>query len=178
LWIALFIGIGFGIFLEQGGMGSAAKISGQFYWRDLSVLKIMLSAIVTAAMGLFWFARLGWLDYGMVFVEPTFIWPQLVGGLLFGLGFVTGGLCPGTSCVAAASGRIDGLVLLLGLLIGIFIFNEAFSLIEAFYRSGSVGRSLLPDVLHISNITTLSILVLLAIAAFAVAELIEKRVRQ
>lgn len=57
LWIALLLGIGFGIFLEQGGMGNARKIAGQFYLRDLSVLKIMFSAIVTASLGLYWFAR-------------------------------------------------------------------------------------------------------------------------
>ncbi len=176
LWIALLLGIGFGIFLEQGGMGSAQKISGQFYLRDLSVLKIMFSAIVTASLGVYWFARLGWLDYDLIFIEETFIWPQIVGGLLFGAGFVTGGLCPGTSCVAASSGRIDGIVLLFGMLLGIILFNEAFPLLESFYRSGSMGKSTLTELLDISHTWALALLVIVALAAFYVAELIEKSV--
>lgn len=178
LLIALVLGLGFGIFLEQGGMGSANKIAGQFYLRDLSVLKIMFSAIVTAAIGLFWFSRLGLLDYDSLFVEPTFVWPQIVGGLLFGAGFVIGGLCPGTSCVAASSGRLDGMVLLLGMFIGIVVFNEAFPLFEDFYRSGSIGKQDIPDLLGLPHGFSLILLVAAAITAFAIAERIEKRSRE
>lgn len=166
LWLALVIGLAFGALLEQGGMGHARKVAGLFYFRDFAVLKIMFSAILTCAIGLFWLARLGWLDYDMLFVEPTFVWPQLVGGLIFGAGFAIGGLCPGTSCVAVASGRLDGLALLLGMLFGIALFNELFDWIEPFYRSGSMGVSRLPDVLGVSEVLTLAGLAVIAMSAF------------
>src|SRR6476469_9840586 len=108
--IAVLLGIAFGWFLERGGMGNARKLSGQFYLTDLSVLKLMFSAIVTAMLGLFWLSWAGLLDLSRVYVPETFIAPQLVGGLVFGVGFATGGLCPGTSCVAAATGRGDGMM--------------------------------------------------------------------
>ncbi len=175
LWIALFLGIAFGVFLEQGGMGDARKISAQFYFRDLAVMKIMFSAVVTAALGLFWFAKLGWLDYDLIFVPPTYVWPQILGGIVFGAGFVTGGLCPGTSCVAVASGRLDGLALLLGLFVGIFLFNEFFDYFEEFYRSGSLGSIALPEYLGVSTASLLVGLVVVALALFLGAEAIERR---
>ena len=175
LWLVLLLGIAFGFFLEQGGMGNALKISGQFYFRDMAVLKIMFSAIVTTALGLFWFSKLGWLDYDLIHMLPTFTWPQITGGLIFGAGFVVGGLCPGTSCVALASGRIDGLALLLGLFAGIFLFNESYPLIEPFYRSSDLGPVNLADVFGISHGAVLLMLVLIALAAFAGSEWIEKR---
>ena len=104
VWAALPIGFAFGWFLERGGLGNARKLAGQFYLTDLTVFKVMFSAIVTAALGVFWSERIGLLDLSQVAVPPTFIMPQLIGGLVFGVGFITGGLCPGTSCVAAASG--------------------------------------------------------------------------
>ncbi len=175
LLLALVLGLAFGWLLERGGMGSARKIAAQFTLTDLSVLKIMFSAILTTAMGLYWFAKAGWVDFESLFVEPTYLWPQLLGAVLFGAGFVIGGLCPGTACVAMASGRLDGAVLLAGLLVGIGLFNAAFPAIESLYRSGSVGVTLLPDVLGISIGQTLLALTLLALAAFWIAERIEAR---
>ena len=69
------------------------------------MLKVMFSAIVTAMLGAFWLGRLGVIDLAAIYVPETFLAPQIVGGLIFGVGFVLAGLCPGTSCVAAASGR-------------------------------------------------------------------------
>ena len=123
LVVAVLLGIAFGWVLERGGMGNARKLAGQFYFTDLSVLKLMFSAILTAMLGLFWLSWAGLLDLSRVYVPETFIVPQIVGGLIFGVGFATGGLCPGTSCVAAATGRRDGIALVLGMLAGVFVFG-------------------------------------------------------
>ena len=80
---------GFAMFLERGGMGSARKLAGQFYFTDLSVLKLMFSAILTAMLGLFWLSWAGLLDLSRVYVPETFVAPQLVGGVVFGVGFAT-----------------------------------------------------------------------------------------
>ena len=68
----------------------------------------MFTALVTAMLGAFWLDRIGFLDLRLVYMPETFVIPQAVGGALFGAGFLLGGLCPGTSCVAAATGRLDG----------------------------------------------------------------------
>src|SRR5688500_14904367 len=100
-------------------MGSARKLAGQFYLRDLTVFKVMFTAILTAMLGVFWLGWIGVLDLSRVYVPETWIVPQLAGGIVFGIGFVMAGLCPGTSCVSAATGRIDGLMTVAGMFLGI-----------------------------------------------------------
>jgi hypothetical protein len=175
LLIAVLLGIAFGWFLEQGGMGNARKLSGQFYFTDLSVLKLMFSAILTAMLGLFWLSWAGLLDLSRVYVPETFIAPQLVGGLVFGVGFATGGLCPGTSCVAAATGRKDGIALIAGMLAGVFVFGEAFPAIGRFADSTARGAWMLPQALGLSYGTVVGMVVAVALGAFAGAEWLERR---
>jgi len=178
LVIAVLLGIAFGWFLERGGMGNARKLAGQFYFTDLSVLKLMFSAILTAMLGLFWLSWAGLLDLSRVYVPETFIAPQVVGGLVFGVGFAAGGLCPGTSCVAAATGRRDGLALIAGVLTGVFVFGEAFPAIGAFADSTARGAWTLPQALGLSYGTVVGIIVAAALGAFAGAEWLERRVER
>lgn len=175
LVVAVLLGIAFGWFLERGGMGNARKLAGQFYFTDLSVLKLMFSAILTAMLGLFWLSWAGLLDLSRVYVPETFIVPQLVGGAVFGVGFATGGLCPGTSCVAAATGRRDGIALVLGMLAGVFVFGEAFPFIETFAESTARGAWTLPDAFGVSHGTVVGMIVAAALGAFAGAEWLERR---
>ena len=175
LFLALPIGIAFGWLLERGGLGNARKLAGQFYLTDLTVFKVMFSAIITAALGAFWLARIGWLDLSLVAVPPTFLLPQLLGGLVFGMGFVLGGLCPGTSCVAAATGRTDGLALMGGMLGGVLVFGELLPRLDPFYRSTDRGPLTLPDLIPASYGTTVFLLVTVALICFVAAEAIERR---
>jgi len=173
---ALVFGIGFGWFLERGGLGSAKKIAAQFYLTDMTVLKVMFSAIVTAAVGIAILGTAGVVDPSRLFIQPTFVLPQLIGGLVFGVGFVMGGLCPGTSCVAFASGRWDGLALIGGMLVGIVLFNEAYPLLDRFYGSTPLGVTTLAGVLGIPFGAGVALLTVVAGAACVVAERIERKV--
>ncbi|MFT3771642.1 MAG: YeeE/YedE thiosulfate transporter family protein [Minicystis sp.] len=148
---------------------------GQFNLTDMTVLKVMFSAIVTAMLGIFWLARLGLVDLARVFVPETWILPQLVGGLVFGAGFVVAGLCPGTSCVAAASGRGDGAMVMLGMLAGVLAAGIAFQPLHAFYESTACGPLTWPDLLHVPYGVAVLAVVTLALAAFRAAEHIERR---
>lgn len=175
LSVALLIGIAFGWFLERGGLGNARKLAGQFYLNDLTVFKVMFSAIVTAALGVFWLSRFGWLDLSRIVMPPTYLAPQAAGGIVFGIGFLIGGLCPGTSCVAAASGRLDGIALICGMLVGVLAFGELLPLIAGFYNSTPRGELSLDQVLNLSRGVTVFLLVAVALAGFAAAERIEER---
>ncbi len=146
---AVCIGIAFGWCLERGGMGNARKLAGQFYLRDFTVIKVMFSALITAMLGVFWLGRLGVIDVHSLYVPETFLVPQVIGGVLFGAGFVIGGLCPGTSCVAAASGRLDGLAVMAGMFIGVLGFGIVFSRIQRIYYATSRGAFTLPTASHI-----------------------------
>lgn len=175
LLVALGIGLVFGWFLERGGMGNARKLASQFYFTDMAVFKILFTAVVTAMLGLFWLTRLGVLEPALVYVPPTFVLPHLVGGLVFGVGFVIGGLCPGTSCVAISSGRWDGLALLGGMLFGIFLFGEAFPWVEGFYSSTPAGTLTLPEVFDLPYPVVVLGITAGAVAMFYGAEAIERR---
>jgi uncharacterized membrane protein YedE/YeeE len=172
---ALMIGVAFGWFLERSGMGSARKLSGQFYLTDLTVFKMMFSAILTAMLGAFWLGRLGLLDLSRVYVPETFLAPQLVGGLVFGAGFAIGGLCPGTSCVAAASGRGDGLMLMAGMFSGVLLTGLLFKPLEHFYTSTARGPLTLPRVLHVPYGVVVAGIVCIAFVGFRLAEAVESR---
>jgi uncharacterized membrane protein YedE/YeeE len=175
LAVALAIGIAFGWCLERAGMGSARKLAGQFYFTDLTVFKVMFSAIVTAMLGAFWLARIGVLDLSRVYVPETFVWPQLVGGLVFGVGFAVGGLCPGTSCVAAVTGRGDGMMLVGGMLSGVLVTGVFFRPLAAFYESTPRGAFTIPELAHLPYGVVVLGVVVIALAGFRGAEWIESR---
>jgi uncharacterized membrane protein YedE/YeeE len=175
---ALAIGIGFGWFLERGGMGNARKLAAQFYLTDMTVFKLLFTAVVTAMLGLFWLGRLGLVELSLVYVPPTWVVPQLLGGLVFGVGFVMGGLCPGTSCVAIASGRKDGLAVLGGMLFGILLFGEAFPVVRSVYEATPAGTLTLPALTGLPYSVMIAIVGIGAVAAFRAAEWIEARARR
>jgi uncharacterized membrane protein YedE/YeeE len=175
LVIAAMIGIAFGFTLERAGLGSAPKLAGQFYLNDLTVFKVMFSAIVTAMLGAFWLSRLGILDLSQVYLPETFLLPQLAGGLLFGAGFVVAGLCPGTSCVAAATGRGDGVMVMLGMFAGVLVTGLAFAPLRHFYESTARGALTLPELLRIPDGVVICGIVAMALIAFQIAERLERR---
>jgi len=175
LAIAVTIGIAFGFALERAGLGDARKLAGQFYLTDLTVFKVMFTAIITAMLGLFWLSFFGVIDLARIYVPETFLLPQLAGGLLFGVGFVLAGLCPGTSCVAAATGRGDGLFVMLGMFGGVLVTGLAFEPLRRFYESTARGVLTLPSLLHVSYGIVVCAVVLIALIGFRAAEWVEGR---
>lgn len=175
LIVAFIIGIGFGFFLERAGFGSSKKLAAQFYFTDMSVLKVMFSAIVTAMIGIFYLSWIGFMDLSLVYLNPTYIVPDIIGGLLLGIGFVIGGYCPGTSACGAATGRIDAFFYLAGVLIGIFIFGEMYPLLKGFADSTFMGNVTLPQILNIPYGVVVFLVILMAVGAFAAAEWGEKK---
>ena len=175
LLVAFAIGIGFGFFLERAGFGSARKLVAQFYLTDLAVFKVMFTAIVTAMLGVTYLGWMGLLDLSQVYLVPTYWGAQVVGGLLLGVGFVVGGYCPGTSVAAVATGRIDALAYLGGILAGTLGFAVGFPLLRGLYVAGSAGELTLPQLLHLPYGVVVFAVVLMALGGFAGAEWIERR---
>ena len=175
LVVAMFIGIAFGWVLERSGMGSARKLAGQFYLRDLTVFKVMFTAIVTAMLGVFWLGWLGFVNVSRIYVPETFILPQLAGGLIFGAGFAIAGLCPGTSCVSAATGRVDGVAVVLGMFAGVLTMGALIGSLGGFYSSTPRGTLTLPDFFGTSYGVVVFGVVLLALVGFSVAGAAERR---
>ncbi|MCX6143654.1 MAG: YeeE/YedE thiosulfate transporter family protein [Ignavibacteriales bacterium] len=175
LVVAFITGIGFGFFLERGGFNSAKKLAAQFYFTDLTVFKVMFTAIITAMVGLYYLSVIGFLDLSLVYLTPTFLLPQVVGGLLLGFGFVIGGYCPGTSCVAVSTGRIDAMVYLGGTMFGILVFGEVFPLVSNFYVSTPMGQITLPQITGLPYGLLVFLVVLMALGGFVGAEWVERK---
>ncbi len=175
LLLALLLGIGFGFALERAGFGSARKLTSQFYLDDLAVFKVMFTAIVTAMIGTSALAWAGALDLSLVALVPTYWIAQVAGGLLLGVGFVVGGYCPGTGVAAAATGRLDGLVTLLGILAGCAGFAFAYPALEGLYLAGEMGEQTLPDFFGVPRALVVAAVLAMALAGFAAAHAIERR---
>jgi len=175
LIVAFLIGIGFGFFLERAGFGSAKKLTAQFYLTDLSVFKVMFTAIITAMLGIFYLGWMGFVDLSLVYLTPTFLVPQIVGGLLLGAGFVVGGYCPGTACAALSTGKMDALINLLGIILGIVVFGEFFPWVEGFYYATPMGQVTLPQLLQLPYGLVVFLVALMAIGGFAGATWMERR---
>lgn len=178
LLLAFIIGIAFGFVLESSGFSSSRKLAGLFYGYDTVVLKVFFTAGITAMVGLLFFSLFGWIDMEMVYVNPTFLPSAIIGGLIMGLGFIMGGFCPGTSVCAAAIGKIDALVFIAGLFIGVLMFTEGYPLLKNLYMAGAKGDVKLSDVLGIKDGVMALLFIFMAITVFWIGEKAEKKYTQ
>ena len=176
--LAFIIGIGFGFVLESSGFSSSRKLAGVFYGYDTEVLKVFFTAAITAALGLLFFSLFGWIDLNWVYVNPTY-WPSnIAGGVIMGAGFILGGFCPGTSVCAASIGKIDAMVFMGGIFLGVIVFGEGYPLWENFYKAGFAGYPRLSEMMGISQGLFAFLMVLAALAMFWVGEWAEKKFPQ
>lgn len=167
LLLTLVGGVAFGVVLERAGFGSGCKLTAVFYGYDMSVVKVMFTAIVTAMVGLWLLASIGVIDMQEIYIVPTNYAAQLVGGLVFGAGFVIGGYCPGTAVVACAAGRTDAWVFALGLLAGIAVYARYMSGVEQWIRANAVDNVTLPSLTGIAAGWWVALfVVMLALAAW------------
>ncbi len=177
LIVSLITGVLFGFVLERAGFADSRTLTNIFYFRDMRVLRVMFSALTTAMVGLIVLSWLGLFDYSILLkysLLKTYLWPQLVGGILFGLGFVIGGYCPGTAMVGVTSGKVDAIVFLGGMIVGIYVFAAGFPVWSGFYKSADLGRLTLWQVFNVPMSVMAALIVVMALAAFWLAGLGEK----
>ena len=163
LWLAIPIGIIFGFALFHAGFTDGRRIAWAFYFKDVGVPVVMFSAIVTGMLGLWGLSLVGFLDISMVYMLPTYLVPMAVGGLLFGVGMVIGGYCPGTAIASIATGKIDAMVFIVGFLIGSLVFGDLFPIWGEFYNSNYMGAFRLDQWLGVGLGTMVLIVVLVAV---------------
>ena len=118
------IGCAFGAILFLGGATSYRKILGTLLLKDMTIIKLMLTAIGVVA-----------------------------GGGIFGIGWAISGYCPGTCLVGASEGKLDALFTLLGALFGAFVFAMAFPILDAWLlQNANFGKITLEEVIGVSGI--------------------------
>ncbi|HIP47988.1 MAG TPA: sulfurtransferase [Lutibacter sp.] len=168
LLIGFLIGIGFGFILEAAGFTSTRKLAGVFYGYDATVIKVFFTAALTALVGLFILHFMGWIDITATFFPKTYWIPTLIGGAIMGAGFIIGGFCPGTSVAAAATGKIDAMVFVVGVIIGIFGFIFTFDLWEGIRKAGNMGVVNVTEWLGINEGVFIFIFIVIAAITFVV----------
>jgi uncharacterized membrane protein YedE/YeeE len=178
LGLAVLLGIFFGLSLERSGLADPHRLTGVFYFRDFTVPKVMFTAIIVASTGIYLLADLRLLDLSRVWIIPTFFWPQLAGGLLFGAGFVMSGYCPGTSVAGLATGRLDALVAMAGISVGSLLFAVLYPLLERFYLSSDMGVVTIPGLLGVNHWIVIALLIAMAGVMFLFLTRFEKRARR
>ena len=173
---AIPVGVAFGVILERAGLGDPRVIAGQLLGRDFTVVRVMFGAIVTAMLGVVWAGSAGWIDPSSIAMPPTDLPAQALGAVIFGGGFALAALCPGTACVAAASGRRDGLAAVGGMFVGTALTPVAWPVVrEAVADVPREGATLAVDTgLPVGVVVV--VLTIAAVLAMIVGRLMERRV--
>ena len=169
LWLGLVFGIIFGFLLQKGGATKYDVILGQLLLTDFTVLKIMMSAVVVGMPGIFIMKKLGWIEFDIKFGS---LGKNVIGGLLFGLGFALLGFCPGTIAGAVGNGYLDASVGgLIGIVIGSGLFAAVFPKVRnGILQWGDYGQLTLPQLLKVNEWVVIVPLSGLIIAMFIVLE--------
>jgi uncharacterized membrane protein YedE/YeeE len=116
---------------------------GALFLTDFTVMKIMLTAIATGMIGIISMHALGLVE---LHVKPTRYAANIIGGLIFGVGFGLLGYCPGTGAAALGQGNFDAIAGILGLLAGSYLYAETSGFLEAtVLKWGSRGKIMLPE---------------------------------
>lgn len=164
LLLGLLTGFLFGFFLQKGHVAKFKVIVGQFLLRDFTVLKTMLTAIVVGGVGVYALKALG---LAALHVKPAQLVAVALGGLVFGVGMVLLGYCPGTSVAAAAEGHRDALFGILGIFVGSAIFAEFYGLLSSTVMKWyDLGPVTLPQVLGVPSWLVLAVLAAVALVLF------------
>jgi uncharacterized protein len=148
LILGLVTGIGFGFLLQKGRVAKYQTVLGQLLLKDWTVFKVMITAIVTGAVGVYFLVERG--------AATLDIWPfqpaaMLVGAILFGIGIAIIGYCPGTGMAAAGEGSRDAMIGVLGMIAGAGVFVAAFNILEPFGLTlGDWGKLTIPEMLRAS----------------------------
>jgi hypothetical protein len=173
----LICGAAFGFVLENAGFGSPRKLNAQFKLTDWSVFKVMFTAIVVAAVGLWAIRVLGFIPPDTLFVPQALVMASAVGGAMVGAGFAIGGYCPGTSVVGLFSGRLDALVFIVGVVIGTFAFAGFYG--ETIRYIMSIGEIIdgdtITDAYGISEPVILALLAAALVGIFYLGSWFEQR---
>lgn len=146
----LICGLVFGFALERAGFASACNLTAQLRFKDWRVFKVMFTAIIVCAFGLYFLQLTGMMAKDDIYIPTVFLWATMLGGVGVGAGMAVGGYCPGTSVVGFVSGKIDGLVFFLGLILGTFVFAGAYEAIEPILEAvpGPEAQTV-PELLHL-----------------------------
>ena len=150
LWMGLMFGIVFGFLLQKGGATKYDVIVAQLLLSDFTVVKIMLSAVVTGMIGIYAMKAMGWIELS---IKSGSLGKNIIGGLMFGVGFAVLGYCPGTIAGAVGNGYLDAIVGgLAGIIIGSGLFAALYpKLKSSILTKGDFGELTFPKLFKVND---------------------------
>ena len=164
LSLGLITGIAFGVFLQQGRVLRFEKQVGAMLLKDMTIVKFMLSAIIVGTVGINLLVSAGVVGLK---IKATYVAANLIGGLLFGVGWAVVGYCPGTSVGALGEGRFHAVWTILGMLVGAGIYAEVYPAMKGSVLNwGVFGKLTLPQVLGVSQWIVIPIFVACILVVF------------
>ena len=160
--LGLLFGVAFGFLLQKGGVAKYHILIGVLLLEDFTVIKVMLTAVIAGCIGVFSLDALGLIK---LHVKPTRYASNIVGGLVFGIGFGLLGYCPGTGAAALGQGNWDAIAGIVGLMMGSYLFAEASAWLgKTLMKVGDRGKLMLPEVVGLRLTTFLLIFLPLLVA--------------
>lgn len=167
LMLGAFFGIIFGFLLQKGGVAKYHVLLGVLLLEDMTVIKVMLTAIIVGMIGVLSMHRLGLVE---LHLKPTRYAANIFGGLLFGVGFALIGYCPGTGAAALGQGNYDAVGGVLGLIAGSYLYAELSGVLSRTLETwGDRGKLTLPELLGMNtNAFVLAFVPFLALALVAI----------
>ena len=173
LLIGFLIGMGFGFVLEQAGFSSSRKIAGVFYGYDFVVIKVFFTAVLVAMIGILFFNYMDWIDLNRIYVNDFYLYSTIIGGVIMGVGMIISGFCPGTAFSAASIGKIDAMVFIIGIFLGILIFAEGYPLWKSIHLGDNLGAIKLSTAMGLSDGLFALVIIVVAIIMYWLIEKIE-----
>jgi uncharacterized protein len=130
--IYVMLGAAFGFLLSRSGAADYDFIQAMFQFSSVQLYGIMGTAVAITAPGLWLLKRYGRTAAG----APIRIDPKpatrgnVIGGLLFGVGWSMAGMCPGPIFVNIGEGKIYALAALAGALTGTALLGAVYRVVQ------------------------------------------------
>ncbi|MCB9839201.1 MAG: YeeE/YedE family protein [Phycisphaeraceae bacterium] len=164
-------GLIFGFLLQRGGVTRYRVILGQFLLKDFTVLKVMMTAIVVGAVGIYGMLATGMLGEGAMHLKSATLLGNALGGVIFGVGMAVLGYCPGTGVGAMADGSRHAIFGVLGMIAGAAVFAELYPWVNrTFLKVGDLGKVTVSQETGLSPWWFILAMAVIAVAGFLALE--------
>jgi len=164
----LVTGILFGFLLQKGRVLRYDKQIGALLLKDMTIVKFMFSSIMVSMVGIYLLRDMGLVELSL---KPTVLGANLVGGLIFGLGWGLLGYCPGTQIGAIAEGRWDALWGIAGMLVGSALYAEAYPFLKGTVLTwGNYGKITIQGVIGVNHWAVIPVFIIFGLLIFLISE--------
>lgn len=163
IW-GLATGIAFGFLLQKGRVLRYDKQLGALRLIDMTIVKFMFTTVLVGMVGIYLLHDMGLISLKL---KATILGGNIIGGLIFGVGWGLVGYCPGTSFGAIGEGRIDAFWGILGMLFGAAVYAEVYPQLKTTVLTwGNFGKITLPQLLGINHWFIVVAMIALALGMF------------